>query len=131
MVPVNERYPKRRNSARPVVAAGLLLLVGSALPIPERFNPNVGPLGPDKFLHFIGHAVFTTLFGRAFVDDGRDLRVDVLGICASSAYGLGTELLQRRIPTREFERGDVVAGFLGSIAGVLAVRYVEGYRRCP
>lgn len=105
-----------------MVISAVLLLVGSTIPLPPRFNPDFGPYGPDKFLHMIGHAGFAAALVAAFSDDDTDLRVLVTAIAASTAYGLVTELLQETIPRREFEQGDVVAGFLGSVIGVFGLR---------
>ncbi len=52
-------------------------------------------------------------------DESPTIHAVVVAIVISSAYGVGTELLQERIPGREFEVGDVIAGIFGSICGGL------------
>lgn len=102
-----------------VTATALLLAVASATPLPTRYNPESGPFGPDKGLHLLGHAVLAAALGDAFDGTTRPLHVALIAVVASSAYGVGTELLQEAIPGRAFERGDVLAGLLGSLVGVL------------
>lgn len=46
----------------------------------------------------------------------------VAAVVASTLFGVVTELLQESVPGREFERGDVVAGFVGSALGVVGWR---------
>lgn len=106
----------RRRRWRGTALAALFLLVGSAIPLPPRHNPEFGPYGPDKFLHAVGHAAFAAALAAA-LHDGSGGRVASAAVVASTAYGLSTELLQESIPGREFERADVVAGFLGSVVG--------------
>lgn len=110
---------------RGTAVAALLLLVGSAVPLPPRHNPDFGPFGPDKFLHGVGHAAFAAALAAA-LGDGSSGRVALAGVVASTAYGLSTELLQESVPGREFERADVVAGLLGSIVGVVGWRRLGG-----
>lgn len=105
---------------RGVVVTAALLFVGSAVPIPPRYNPDYGPFGPDKFLHSLGHAGLAAALVAGFEDDDASARSVVLAVALSAGYGVGTELLQEGIPGREFERGDVVAGCLGSVVGALA-----------
>lgn len=100
-----------------IAVAALLLLVGSAVPLPSRHNPDFGTFGPDKFLHLVGHAGFTTALASAIGADS-SRRAALVAIVISTVYGLSTELLQESIPGREFERGDVVAGLIGSIVVV-------------
>lgn len=120
---VLERSTARRRELAGVTVTGLLLFVASALPIPPRHNPDYGPYGPDKFLHFLGHAGFAGALLAAF-DDATPRRSACLAVALSTVYGVGTELLQEGIPGREFERGDVVAGFLGSVVGAASWRRV-------
>ncbi|MEF8813385.1 MAG: VanZ family protein [Halovenus sp.] len=102
-----------------VTAIATLLLVGSATPLPTRYNPDFGLCGPDKLLHLLGHASLTAALVDTFHDNSRSLQVAVIAVVLSTGYGIGTELLQEAIPGREFERGDVVAGFFGSLVAVL------------
>ncbi|MEF8891140.1 MAG: VanZ family protein [Haloferacaceae archaeon] len=101
-----------------VAVSALSLLVGSALPLPPRHNPDFGPYGPDKLLHLLGHAGLAAALVAALDDGGPSVRGAVAAVVASTVYGVGTELLQEQIPGREFERGDVAAGLVGSLLGV-------------
>lgn len=103
-----------------VIVSAFLLLVGSSLPLPPRYNPDFGLYGPDKLLHLLGHAGLAAALVAALADDGSSLRVAVTAVVSSTVYGIGTELLQEVIPGREFERGDVIAGFVGSLIGVIS-----------
>lgn len=97
-----------------------LLLVGSATPLPPRLNPDFGSFGPDKGLHLLGHAGFVALFGAGIGEDQRGVGTAVGAVTLSIVYGVFTETLQESVPGREFERGDVIAGMLGSLLGLLA-----------
>ncbi|MHB9288884.1 VanZ family protein [Halobacteriales archaeon Cl-PHB] len=104
----------------PSLVAAIALLVGSATPIPPRYNPDTGLLGVDKFLHGLGHLALAGALLAATDGDRPRRRTAVLTVAVSTVYGVATELFQERIPGREFEPGDVLAGFVGSVAGVLA-----------
>ncbi|MFB6178590.1 MAG: antibiotic resistance protein VanZ [Halorientalis sp.] len=107
-------YRRRRSAPH---SSGLALLVGSALQLPPRVNPDFGLLGPDKALHALGHAGFAAAIVAAL--DGPRWATAVVAITVSTSSGIGTELLQERVPGRAFERGDILAGFVGSILGAL------------
>ncbi|WP_345784915.1 VanZ family protein [Natrinema sp. 1APR25-10V2] len=94
--------------------------MGSALPLPPRYNPSFGLYGPDKFLHLLGHAGLAAALVAALEDDEPPLRVAVMAVALSTIYGISTEVLQEEIPGREFEQGDVIAGFVGGILGVIS-----------
>lgn len=114
-----------------VAVGALLLLAGSALPLPPRHNPDFGPYGPDRFLHLVGHAGFAAALVAALEDGHPSIRAAVVAVASSTVYGVGTELLQQAVPGREFERGDVAAGFVGSLLGVAAWRRLaSGSRSC-
>jgi VanZ family protein len=102
-----------------VGVTAVVLFVGSAIPIPPRLRTDPGPYGPDKFLHLLGHAAFAVALAAVLDDDGETrVHAAVVGIVVSTVYGAGLELLQEAIPGRRYERGDVVAGFVGSVVGV-------------
>jgi VanZ family protein len=84
----------------------------------------------DKLLHLLGHAGFTAALIAA-LDGKRPTRVAILAVIGSTGYGIGTELLQEVVPGREFEPGDVLAGFLGSLTGVVLWRFVAARREIP
>lgn len=100
-----------------VVATGLT--VGAATPLPPRHNPDLGHLGFDKLLHLLGHAALADAIATALDPDRRSVRAAVIAIALSTIHGYLTERLQRSIPGRAFEWGDVAAAFTGSVYGVL------------
>lgn len=110
----------RRGRWTPAVVAAAVLLVGSVTPLPPRYNPDFGPFGPDKGLHLLGHAGFVALLGAGLGEDQRGVATAGGAVVLSTVYGLTTEALQESVAGREFERGDVVAGLLGSLLGLLA-----------
>lgn len=117
-----ERGDRFRNGWNPAVASAMVLLVGSAIPLPERYNPDLGAYGPDKLLHIVGHAALVAMLGTAVGDDDRTGRRAIGAIALSTGFGLAIEVLQESVPGRQFEFGDVVAGFLGSLVGLIAYR---------
>lgn len=121
---MSQRKQRERDPRRPAVAAATVLLIGSGLPLPSRYKPDFGWLGPDKLLHLVGHAAFVALLGRGVDHDGQ-LGTAGEAVAVSTAYGLAIELLQESVPGRAFEPGDVVAGFLGSLIGLAAWRRLE------
>lgn len=103
-----------------VTASALLLLVGSLIPLPAEQNPDFGPYGPDKALHLLGHFGLAASLAAVLGDDRPAHRTAPAAVAISTVFGVSTELLQEAVPGREFERGDVSAGLVGSLAGVLA-----------
>lgn len=97
-----------------------LLLVAAIVPAKRRETPQPPPYNVDKLAHSLGHAsVAAALFDAADAADSFDRphRAALAATLVSTGYGLGLELLQRRIPGRRYEHGDVVAGALGSLVG--------------
>lgn len=119
---VPDRFSRDARRWLGAAAVGVALFAGSAVPLPPRHNPDFGPYGPDKFLHLAGHAGFAAALAAALGADSPDVRAALVAVGLSTAYGVSTELLQKVIPGREFERGDVVAGLVGSVLGVVAWR---------
>ena len=101
-----------------VAVMAIVLLVGSAIPMPPHYNPDFGRYGPDKALHLAGHAGLAATLVTALSDDTPSVRDAVLAVILSTAYGVCTERLQEYVPGREFERGDVAAGLIGSVLAV-------------
>ena len=106
---------------RSVSCPALVLLIAAVVPSPLRRHPEFDRIGPDKFLHFLGHAWLTQTLLDAFTTDRRSaLPVGVVAVTLSFAHGLVTGFLQRYVPGRAPERADHVAGLLGSVTVVLA-----------
>ena len=97
------------------------LFIAALLPSPLRRHPEFGTVGPDKLLHFLGHAGLAAALADALASD-RPLsrKTGTLAVVGSVAHGLVTGFAQRYVPGRAFERADLVAGVLGSVCGVLA-----------
>jgi len=109
-----------------VAGSALILLVASLLPSPLRRHPEFSRFGPDKFLHFLGHAWLTVTLVDAFATDRLDVGpAAVIAVLCSLVHGLLTGFLQQYVPGRVPERADLVAGFVGSVGGVLGWWYVS------
>ena len=92
------------------------LLLASVVPSPFRRHPEWNRVGPDKFLHLVGHAGYAVTLANAFGTGRRtDREAAVLAAFVSAGHGVVTGRLQERIPGRAFEPADVVAGLLGSV----------------
>lgn len=120
-MPVDPSPPKLFGQMQAPLVAAIVLLVGSAVPLPARHNPDFGLFGPDKALHATGHMALTATLLSAVEtrDEGSTIHAVLAAIIVSSVYGVGTELLQERVPGREFEPGDLLASILGSVCGAL------------
>lgn len=106
-----------------VFAFAMVLLVGAVVPSPLKRHPAFSKVGPDKLLHFLGHAGFATVLADAIATGRLSNRTAaVFSVGLSSAYGILIGQLQRSIPGRLPERADLIAGILGSILGVLGWR---------
>jgi VanZ family protein len=97
------------------VGVSLVLLAASLVPSPFDRRPSWEPVGPDKFLHLVGHAGYAVVLADA-LDEWRGSRVEaaVLAVCLSTAHSLLAARLQRHVPGRRGELGDIVAGVLGA-----------------
>jgi len=101
---------------RTVLFVGLVMVLGSVIPSPLGRHPEFRYVGPDKLLHLLGHAGFTTALADALVADGVDDRTACwLAVGGSVSLGLGVGYLQRYVPGRMPERADLAAGLVGSI----------------
>jgi VanZ family protein len=103
------------------------LFGASTVPLPAG-TPDVTLLNTDKLLHAAGHAWLTAAIAER-VDDTH-LRSVMLAIALSVGFGVMTELLQKFIPGRLFERSDIIAGCVGSLAGAGGWG-CNGLRRTP
>lgn len=113
-----------------VMIVALILLVGSLMPSPLGRHPDFGRFGPDKLLHFMGHAgLAVTLMNALETERRSEHRAIILAVGISTVYGVLTNSLQRWIPGRKYERADVVAGFLGSVGGVVVWQRTENPAR--
>lgn len=97
------------------VGVTLVLLVASLVPSPLDRRPDWEWVGPDKFLHLVGHAGYAMVLADA-LRGRRHTRgqAAVLAVCLSTVHSLLTARLQRYVPGRRGEAADVVAGFVGA-----------------
>ncbi len=102
----------------PVVVFCAIIFVQSSFPIPETL-----PHFPyaDKLMHFFAYGFLAALVTRAFNSHSRwRHRWDVLflfSVTAATLYGLSDEWHQSFVSARTSDMGDVLADFVGSIAG--------------
>lgn len=112
------RSPRSRWTA--VAFSTIVLFVASIVPSPLSRRPGWKWLGPDKFLHLGGHAVYAVTLANAFSAGRRtDEEAAVLAVCISTTHSLVTGRLQERVPGRAFEPVDVLAGLVGSVLAAL------------
>jgi len=115
---MTETYRLADTRWKRALLTGAVLLVGSLVPSPTGRHPEFAVVGPDKLLHFLGHAGFAAALADALGADGvPSERAAVSAITASTFLGLVVGVLQRPIPGRVPERADLVAGTLGSVSG--------------
>jgi VanZ family protein len=100
--------------------ASSVLFLAAIVPAKRRETPAPTPYNVDKLAHSVGHAsVAATLFDAVDAVDAvtQPRQAALVATLVSTGYGLGLELLQRWIPGRRYEHGDVVAGAVGSLVG--------------
>jgi VanZ family protein len=102
---------------RRVGLVAALLLVGSLVPVPLGRRPGFGRVGPDKLLHLVGYAGLAAALAGA-LEEGYGSRAGPLAVGLATGYGLVVGRLQRRVPGREDEPADQLAGALGAVLGV-------------
>jgi VanZ family protein len=100
---------------RVAVAGGVVVLAALA-PAPTHDPPRRPPYHLDKFAHAAGHAALAAALADAFEATGTPAPLLSSALC-SAGSGVVLELLQRWVPGRRFERGDVAAGALGGVVG--------------
>lgn len=104
---------------RRVAVVGLVLLVGSLTPSPFARRESFETYGPDKWVHFLAHGVFTVTLTDALTADGTGTTVSGgSAVGCSVLLGLVIGHLQKYVPGRAPELADLIAGALGSILGL-------------
>lgn len=100
----------------PVAIYTVILLVASIIPSPLKRHPEWKYVGPDKFLHLVGHAGYAVILADT-VGASRctNQEAAIFAVCTSTLLSLVTGRLQKWVPGRAFESADVVAGLIGSI----------------
>lgn len=106
---------------RSVLVATVGLLVASVVPSPVERRADWRWVGPDKLLHFLGHAWYARVLANAIdTDRERAGAAAALALCLSTAHGVLSGRLQQRVPGRAFERADVAWAFAGSAVAALS-----------
>jgi len=104
-----------------VLAATVGLLVASVVPSPLERHPEWRWVGPDKLLHFVGHAGYACVLANALdADRERSGTAAAVALCLSTAHCVLTGRLQERVPGRASEPGDVAWAFAGSVLAALS-----------
>jgi VanZ family protein len=104
---------------RRVVLAGGILFLSAVVPAKRRDPPRPPPYGVDKAAHALGHATFAAALFDAFEATDPPVGAPVAAVLLSTGVGVALELLQRWVPGRRYEHGDVLAGALGSAVAVV------------
>lgn len=106
----------------------LLTLPGSAFPTETWMSK----IQFDKIIHVVLFAVLVWLFCRAIfyknILKPKSLLLFLLIFFMSALYGLAMEYVQENfIPNRSFDWGDVIADFVGGMAGyfISIMRYAK------
>ncbi|QIO24607.1 VanZ family protein [Haloarcula sp. JP-L23] len=110
-----------------VVVSTLVLCLAAFVPSPIERRPEWERIGPDKFLHLVGHGAYAVVVADA-VAAGRwsDREAAMLAVCVSTLLSLVSGQLQNYVPGRAFELADVVAGLFGSLLAISGWYAVNG-----
>jgi len=111
-------WSSRESPRRIALLAGLALLLGSLIPSPFERHEAFERVGPDKLLHYLGHAGFAAALADALAAEGVPQRqAGGLAVSGSVLLGLTIGALQQYVPGRVPELADLVASALGSVVG--------------
>lgn len=102
--------------------AGLIVYLSSRSSFPGLSGFIFGRVN-DKILHFVEYAALAFLINRAFMllrPSASLRRTTLLAIALGTAFGLTDEIHQRFVPNRDASLYDLLADFLGSVAGAMA-----------
>ncbi|WP_277556083.1 VanZ family protein [Halobaculum limi] len=104
---------------KPAAYSTAVLLLASVVPSPLERRSEWDRVGPDKFLHLVGHAGHSVTLANALrAERYTDREAAILAVALSTTLSLASGRLQRWVPGRAFEYEDVVAGLIGSALGV-------------
>jgi len=107
----------------PVWIFCIAIFIQSSFPSPEQL-PSFDY--SDKLLHVGAYAVLSILFFRAFragKPDSRTISTIMLCVVFTTLYGVSDEVHQHFVPSRSADIMDVMADFIGSVAGALFMAY--------
>jgi amino acid permease len=103
----------------------LFCLPGSSIPKDDWLDR----IWADKWVHIAIFTVLVFLWCRAL--EITLFRVLVIVVIIAMLYGFFVEIIQDRfIPNRSFDYGDLVADFIGSMAGVWLRKYIKKIDPC-
>ena len=96
----------------------LVILVVSVIPSDEL--PSLSIWEPDKVMHFLVYGILTfltaqTLIRLTVIYTLKKSIFRAIGLCI--LYGISIELIQRALPTRQFDVYDILANSLGCLLG--------------
>ena len=97
---------------------GLIFLL-SSIEYPDRIGL---PKGSDKVIHFFEYAVLSALLLLSFIKSGARKNVLLISVLIATLYGMSDEYHQLYVEGRYASVGDVIADFIGSVAGVFVLK---------
>lgn len=110
-----------------VLGVAGLVAVYSIIPLPTAVR-SFGPFGIirlSQYAHLLAYAGLAGVLVYALVDSRwSSRRVLVVVFVVAVGYGLGLELVQRVLPYRQFDLGDVGVNALGTAVAVVGWRLV-------
>jgi len=107
----------------PATAWAILILIVSS--IPNLSTPSLGFTFADKVAHFVEYLILGLLVAVAFHREGRSKPL-VTAIIVCCAFGILDELHQALVPGRTADIFDILADFLGSVAGTYLCAWIKG-----
>lgn len=117
--PEQARISRRKLWVPFFMMAGITLLSGSA-------GPSTGGIsftGMDKLGHFVVFGLLGVAWARVFFGGIRPLAAWIFAVLAATIFGYLDELHQYTNPLRLFEWYDLLADFLGALAGAACYVY--------
>ena len=113
----------------PVILYCLLLFYQSSQSVVDTSLPEIPHL--DKLLHAGAYALLGALLLRAFAagKGAVTARLIILSISLATLYGLSDEIHQFFVPLRQADILDLLADFIGSVAGVLIFHMIKAHKK--
>ncbi|MBD3426376.1 MAG: hypothetical protein GF409_03980 [Candidatus Omnitrophica bacterium] len=108
----------------PTLMWGTVILVFSVLPYRSLPAITVGYF--DKIAHFFEYTVLSVLIARGLYRSGRSFSTKniLLTLILGGVYGILMELVQRYVPGRDANPGDLAANIGGIVFGILLGKLV-------
>ncbi|WP_418282448.1 VanZ family protein [Halorubrum sp. DTA98] len=116
-----------------VLAVAGTILYYSILTPPGSGSFRTGPLGVFAFsnwLHFLAYGGLAATLAYALHDSRwPDWQVLIVVFAVAVGYGVAIELLQSTVPSRTFDRTDMVVNAFGAVVAVGCWRVIDRYVR--